>query len=412
MRGEPGEPVLLVGMDTPQVPIELLDRSWNGADAVLGLSEDGGFWAIGLRSGDPAAVFAGIPMSTNRTGAAQLARLTSLGLSVELLPPLRDVDEPADAAYVAEHHPQLTFSRRHAEIVAREGAADVRRAVRRAVCRRPVKVEVGWRRGPSARGQSDQGRSDRVRSDRVLSDRVPTDRCPQAERRKLRGRSDRWTAPADAVDAMVVSRCEPPVIDIGCGPGRMVSALQRSGRAVLGIDISKRAVALAVRGGGQVLRRDLEDDLPGEGRWGTALLLDGNVGIGGDVHGLLARCRELVGPGGLIICETDPDPDRWDRYDLVLPPPAGCLRPDAVGEHRNPFPAADSLRSRSHRRGGVASGRAGVRLPPERGVMPDRAAMVAAAAGGRSQPRSWSRPTSPRSTPWPRTSRGAGTCWC
>ena len=41
--------MLLVGMDTPQLTAELLDRSWHGADAVLGLSEDGGFWAIGLR---------------------------------------------------------------------------------------------------------------------------------------------------------------------------------------------------------------------------------------------------------------------------------------------------------------------------------------------------------------------------
>jgi len=139
----------------------------------------------------------------------------------------------------------------------------------------------------------------------------------------------RWLRPADPVDAMVVSRCEPPVIDIGCGPGRMVAALQRSGRAVLGIDISKSAVEIGVRGGGQILRRDLADQLPGEGRWGTALLLDGNVGIGGDVRELLLRCRDLVGPGGLIICETDPDPERCDRYDLVLTDRHRCSEPMA-----------------------------------------------------------------------------------
>ena len=46
-------PVLLIGMDTPQITARLLDMDWAGADAVLGLSEDGGFWAIGLRAGDP-----------------------------------------------------------------------------------------------------------------------------------------------------------------------------------------------------------------------------------------------------------------------------------------------------------------------------------------------------------------------
>ena len=80
-RAESG-PALLIGMDTPQVTPRLLDTDWQGADAVLGLSEDGGFWAIGLRPGHPPGIFDGVPMSTDRTGSAQLARLTRLGLRV------------------------------------------------------------------------------------------------------------------------------------------------------------------------------------------------------------------------------------------------------------------------------------------------------------------------------------------
>ena len=41
----------------------------------------------------------------------------------------------------------------------------------------------------------------------------------------------RWAGPADEIDMLVVARCEPPVIDLGCGPGRMVQALAESGRA-------------------------------------------------------------------------------------------------------------------------------------------------------------------------------------
>ena len=108
-----GGGVLLIGMDTPQVTPALLEGDWEGADALLGLSEDGGFWVVGLRQLDPAPVFADIPMSTDRTGAAQLARLRALGLSVRLLPPLRDVDTPADAAAVASRHPELRFSARY-----------------------------------------------------------------------------------------------------------------------------------------------------------------------------------------------------------------------------------------------------------------------------------------------------------
>lgn len=112
-----GSPVLLIGMDTPQVTAELLDTDWEQADAVLGLSDDGGFWAVGLRSADAQQVFSSIPMSTERTGAAQLARLHALGLSVKLLPPLRDVDLPEDAAEVADRYPLLSFSRRYRELV-------------------------------------------------------------------------------------------------------------------------------------------------------------------------------------------------------------------------------------------------------------------------------------------------------
>lgn len=291
---EPGRRTLLIGMDTPQVTPELLDASWGSADAVLGLSEDGGFWAIGLRDVDPAAVFADIEMSTDRTGAAQLGRLIDLGLAVALLPPLRDVDEPADADCVAAGWPDLTFSRRHRELVA-------------------------------ARPRQS---ADRLFDDLYAGAAVAVHRVSGPPgNATLEVDLQRWTRPADHVDQMVVARCEAPVLDIGCGPGRMVAALQRSGRAVLGIDISTVAVAVGRRAGGQVLRRDLTLPLAGEGRWGTALLLDGNIGIGGDVAALLRRCREIVGAGGLIIGELDPDPERDEAYAVVLSHRAGRSDP-------------------------------------------------------------------------------------
>ena len=93
-----------IGMDTPQVTPALLDgalASLDRADAALGLAVDGGWWAIGLRRPDP-RVFVGIPMSTRVTGAAQHARLCSLGLSVTMLPALVDLDTAADLGAVTE----------------------------------------------------------------------------------------------------------------------------------------------------------------------------------------------------------------------------------------------------------------------------------------------------------------------
>ncbi|MGW8564829.1 TIGR04282 family arsenosugar biosynthesis glycosyltransferase [Isoptericola sp. NPDC055881] len=110
LASHPG-PAFLVGMDTPQLGPLLPRVDLAGHDAVLGLAPDGGYWAIGLRAPDP-ALFLDVPMSVPTTGAAQLARLRSHGLSVGLLPQLRDVDEPDDAEAVARAAPGTRFARR------------------------------------------------------------------------------------------------------------------------------------------------------------------------------------------------------------------------------------------------------------------------------------------------------------
>jgi SAM-dependent methyltransferase len=270
-------------MDTPQLRARVLETPWDGADALLGLAEDGGFWAIGLRRGCPPTVFDGVPMSSERTGSAQLARLFDLGLHVRLLPPERDVDLPEDAEAVARAHPDLLFSRCWAELV---------------------------RARPEQSG-------DRL-FDSAYAGRTPVTSSSTGGDDLLVLDVDRWSAGADRVDEMVVSRCEPPVIDLGCGPGRMVEALTRSGRSALGVDMSQEAVRATRTRGGAALQRLLDEPLPGEGRWGTALLMDGNLGIGGDVAGLLQRCQELVGPGGLVVCEVDPHPSRDETGHVVL----------------------------------------------------------------------------------------------
>lgn len=117
-----GGPGLQIGMDTPQVTPPLLEDALArldtpGTQAVLGHAADGGWWAIGLRRPDPAA-FLGVPMSTAATGTAQAQRLDDLGLSVELLPVLRDVDVMADALEVAAGAPHTAFAARFGALVA------------------------------------------------------------------------------------------------------------------------------------------------------------------------------------------------------------------------------------------------------------------------------------------------------
>jgi rSAM/selenodomain-associated transferase 1 len=107
-------PIVLVGMDTPQMSaghIESAAQSLlrTNTDAVLGQAEDGGFWIIGLRR-PVAGLFAGVPMSTSETGTAQLARLAALQLRCAPLPRLRDVDLFADALAVARDAPDTRFA--------------------------------------------------------------------------------------------------------------------------------------------------------------------------------------------------------------------------------------------------------------------------------------------------------------
>ena len=129
----------------------------------------------------------------------------------------------------------------------------------------------------------------------------------------------RWHADAEGDDDWLLDRCTGPVLDLGCGPGRLVVALARRGIPALGVDASAAAVALCRARGAAVLRRDLFAPLPG--RWQHVLLADGNIGIGGDPVRLLRRALALLRPGGTVLVETDPDPAaRWTGTARVHTP--------------------------------------------------------------------------------------------
>lgn len=123
----------------------------------------------------------------------------------------------------------------------------------------------------------------------------------------------RWHNPATDEEAALLAALEGPVIDLGCGPGRLVVRLASQRVPALGVDSSPSAIALARMRGATVLQRDIFGPLPGEGRWGTALLFDGNVGIGGDPTRLLRRCRQLTGGRGEVLAEVQPPGTGWRR---------------------------------------------------------------------------------------------------
>jgi SAM-dependent methyltransferase len=117
------------------------------------------------------------------------------------------------------------------------------------------------------------------------------------------GDGRRWLAPVTGADERLLDRMIPPVLDVGCGPARHVLALSQRNVSAVGIEVTPFAVDLARRRGARVMAGSIFEPLPGEGIWATALLLDGNIGIGGDPHALLERLSAVVRPGGRILVE-------------------------------------------------------------------------------------------------------------
>ncbi len=117
-------------------------------------------------------------------------------------------------------------------------------------------------------------------------------------------RADHWFTTAGPVDERALTDVLGPALDVGCGPGRHAAALAERSIPVLGIDITDAALAHARARGVPVLERCVFDRVPAAGRWRSALLLDGNLGIGGDPANLLRRLREVLAPDGRALVEV------------------------------------------------------------------------------------------------------------
>jgi SAM-dependent methyltransferase len=114
----------------------------------------------------------------------------------------------------------------------------------------------------------------------------------------------RWLAAPDAAEEAVLGRAVGPVLDIGCGVGRHVIALRRRGMRATGVEISQVAAAIARERGGEVIVGSIFER-PATSDWQTALLLDGNIGIGGDATRLLRRTADLLAPAGRVLVELE-----------------------------------------------------------------------------------------------------------
>jgi SAM-dependent methyltransferase len=131
---------------------------------------------------------------------------------------------------------------------------------------------------------------------------------------------ERWLRRAADEEEQLLEWAVGPVLDIGCGVGRHLVALARRGVGATGVEISSRAVQIARARGGEVIEGSIFE-VPERASWGTALLLDGNIGIGGDPERLLTRIAGLLCPGGGALVELDPPRSQTRRLRLRLQGP-------------------------------------------------------------------------------------------
>ena len=234
---------------------------------------DGGYWSIGLRAPDP-AVFAGHPdeRAAHRRGAARAAR----------------------GARPAHRRPAAAARRRRH----RRGARRGRRRAGEPLRRRAARARAGRRsdrrddRPPRRRGSS----AAELLYGRLLASAAAGGEPAEARFRIADGRAqklplDRWLAPVDAADRAVLAHADgagarhrlrarpPPRGARRRRPRRARASTSRPSRC------GSRAPAAP--------RRSCAPCSPtsrAPGTWRTALLLDGNIGIGGAPGGA-ARAR-------------------------------------------------------------------------------------------------------------------------
>jgi len=94
---ESSKAAMVIGTDLPGLPRRCLDAARLQAcrtRPVIGPSEDGGFYLLGLRR-CPSGLLRGLPWSSATTGSNTVARMRSAGLAVAEAESWFDVDVPA-----------------------------------------------------------------------------------------------------------------------------------------------------------------------------------------------------------------------------------------------------------------------------------------------------------------------------
>lgn len=118
------ERVVIVGSDSPTLPLDYLDQAYEALsahDVVLGPAEDGGYYLVGTSCFVP-ELLRGITWGSPRVLEQSTEALSRAGRSFHLLPPWYDVDTSEDLLRLEKERAAL-HALKHSEFPRRTAAA-------------------------------------------------------------------------------------------------------------------------------------------------------------------------------------------------------------------------------------------------------------------------------------------------
>lgn len=107
------------------------------------------------------------------------------------------------------------------------------------------------------------------------------------------------------------------VIDVGCGWGVNLDALEKQRYQTTGLDISRRILDLIDRPGRRLIEADLNQDPPERRELYSGLLLLDVIEHLDDDRGTIERLAPLAMPGSILIVSVPALPDLFSEFDEI-----------------------------------------------------------------------------------------------